>query len=395
MRSAILLLLSMVSVIAQDMDTGLRTQPMIVWGDSYWFGWEDYEDRLLAFDLKTGASRSIPVIRRGNISAWDNHIGNVVVENKQFVFCERDVAKEEWTRTLIEHSRIPEEGGVPFLLYGTSKPGLYFGMNIVELGFSKDGDASIASWWRKGEDGVLRLDAVIPIDADESLFGQKKIIHKESQKQSTTWATPNPRVKGMFPILEHPILVPGAFLVVSWKTGTIWAIKEGHSTPFKTIQLSRPSKEQIAGTKRFPHVLLGIQPLRNGSVLIAAREEAVIEEPTDRPNPRQIPPPPPEHPKIRWLTWDPMYDGSPREAPYDLVKDLPTTLANDEDAYNMRFGISPDGAVVFPWKPIKLTSEKAEPKSGATSKKALKPTESESKPVPAPNLNQGQASPVH
>ncbi len=261
-----------------------------------------------------------------------------------------------WEDHEIEIGATPGQWGFPMRLFQSYEPALYLGIN-VESGFTKDGEASCCSWWKRGDKGTLRLESLI-----EVTFNGHPAMVPFKKDGKPVFALGNKNLPGLFPLLDDPIRVPGAFVLVSLKSGIVWVIKDGATRPSRTLNLNRLGDAFVGGVHPFPNVILGIQPLPNGHLLVAKRSESATNESYKH---FDIEPQASDahadergekeqrgalilFPEIEWVEVDPL-PGEVMKAELDLVGNAPGFLKSKQDADRFSFGFDPDGKLVCPW----------------------------------------------
>ncbi len=336
-----------------------RQQPQIIWGEDSIALIEELGKKAKIGDLATGRYQQVvspsPSILLG-LSASNDVTYSVLLKDQNFLYGRRQ-ASGVWEENLIDTDHKDGERGFPVFLYESSIPDLFFAIN-VDTGFVMDGEASCCAWWRMRPDGQLELKSVIPIDFNGPAFWCSRANGK------IVYASQSPTRKGLAPFLDYPIRVPGAFVLVSWKAGILWVIKDGNPFPTRTIELLSLDKEFIDGKHPFPPVILGIQPMRNGHILIARRMEKAITETYKRfkviPTTSQSP----EweyrfatsernastmaYPEIVWAELDPM-TGTIEKPDGALVAPAPPVLKTEQDAMRFTFGFDHRQRLIIPW----------------------------------------------
>jgi len=246
-------------------------------------------------------------------------------------------------------NRHNDVSGIPELLYESEDSERFLGVSHYP-GFTKGREASCWAWCRQRRDGTLEVDSLIPIDLDDSVFGTSPPGRTFPQIQH--WG----RARGLAPMLQHPIRVPGGFLLASWHAGIIWVLKDVHPWPSHTVRLVSLSPEQLSGAQGHPNVLLGIQPLKDGNVLVAYRDEDSLREATRKPGlptsrrDARIPgrekaeskPEPVREIKIFWKVLDPAL-GTLRDAEDSILNGAPTQVGTEEELAKLSITYSRTG----------------------------------------------------
>ncbi len=334
-----------------------RPQPTILWDGATLALIENFGRTLKIGDLKRGIFRDIhPLPRTMGISVLNGTTISVRIVAEKLVYSRSDETG------LLEESgveNLPDDPhGFPEWLYETDKPNLYFGMN-VSSGFFKDGEASCCAWWRKGSDGVMRFEDLIPIEWEGGpAFLPVRQDGKYRYAQSSAFRS------GLSPILDTPIRVPGAFVVVSWKAGILWIIKDGFPVPTHTVDLVGIDRDFVLGRHSFPPVILGIQPMKNGHVLIARRSVKAISETYKHfgvdPHGEALRDMEYKtanaekdaavvaYPEIEWVDLDPIH-ATQEKADDFLIAHAPLMLKSYRDTTHFRFGFDTQGRLVIPW----------------------------------------------
>lgn len=337
-----------------------RQQPVIIWGENYLAIIEKFGTVVKFGDLTHGGfyREFLPRPNTLGVSTTNNYIVDVRLINDKFYSGKLSTKGSIEEELEIEMGRDPEQRGFPTRLYETDQPDLYFAIN-VDTGFIKNKEASCCSWWRRTESRSLRLDKIIPIK-----WIDEPALLPIQNNGKPVYAAFSKAVPGLFPFLDAPIRVPGAFIVVSWKAGVLWVIKDGSSTPNKVIDLIGIDKNFVTGMHPFPCVILGIQPLQNGKILVARRSYSAIHESyklfnieMKNPNPQPI-----EYrvndteqhiativfPEIEWVEVAPL-SGEISKPDTSLIASAPVLLKSVDDIAQFTFGFDPGGRLVIPW----------------------------------------------
>jgi hypothetical protein len=288
------------------------------------------------------------------LTLWNGHCTAVRMNGGRFYASER-LAPGKWFDHPILINQM--ESGFPERLYESDYPGWYLGVN-VDTGFVKDGHASCWAWYRQMDDGHLEMDEPVQLEWDHH-----PVFQPQKRGETFALAVVSPALKGLVPFLDYPIHVPGAFILVSWQTGILWLLKDREETPSQVVNLSDIGSDLIAGSHPFPPVLLGIQPMKDGRVLIAQREPGAIHAPQP-PVPPQQPATEvtgedhaaaaPEHPGIIWKLWDPK-EGEPAKADgLPILDQAPTSLPTADAQWHFTFGFNRRGDLVLPWRDLPI-----------------------------------------
>lgn len=336
-----------------------RPQPQIMWG----------EDGSLALIEQAGTALKMGNPKTGNfqqihlpsgtlgVSVFESQISCARFEDGKFLLS-RFGAGDAARTFIIDAEMGTDSRGFPMALYETKEPGLYLGIN-VDTGFVKSGEASCCAWWREAGDGRFVMESIISIGLDHPLYLP---VRKDGQ---SLYAQSHLSYGGMFPILDYPIRVSGAFIVVSWSAGKMWVIRDGDLFPMRTIELASLKPDQIAGKVQFPAVMLGVQPMPNGHLLVAKRDASTLNQnrSMDRPKPSdQSMSPSEECTRIEWVDVDPMIGTlRPAKPERDLPSDLPVMLNSKRDVDMFRFGLNLKGQVVIPWVSPPIDAQETKP----------------------------------
>ncbi len=347
---------------------GIRPQPSMVWDEDTLGVMEAWSGNLKAVPLGPGPLKDIPALPgTPGSSFWGGVLHCVRLIEGRFVFARRAL-DGPWTETDIQVDPASALVGIPRMLLPSEKPGWFLGMN-ADTGFTSKGEASCCSWWRMDPNGTLRIEALIPI----AFEGPAYVPFPTEGKLRV--ATPNPSNPGLTPILDTPIRVPGAFVIVSWKAGILWVIRDGNPVPTRTLDLNGISKDFLKGKRPFPPIVLGVQPLRNGQVLIAKRSRRALEETHtylvepagEAPRAmdyehsgRELDASILAYPDIEWLVFDPI-TGDLTAAPEHLLLDAPRTLRSGDEVRRFSFGFDARERLVVPWTPSRLVPPEPKP----------------------------------
>ena len=365
MTRKIMILLGMLTFIGRMMDAQMltlpnkRPSPQITWDSQAMTILDTMGTSIKIGDYKDRTFKSIPSpssIFSFNYSGGSLH--SVGMVDNIFEYRQRALAGAWET-----HPIVKAEGdcGIPFFLYATERKDQFLGVN-VDTGFVVAGEASNCAWFGLGEDGKLRLQSVIPLELDGP-------VHTGLQAGGGyRMALVRPRYAWLVPFLDHPIRVPGAFVVVSMQAGMLWVIEDG--SPFaKRIDLAGSDGLSVGKGSGLPPVLLGVQPLRNGHLLIARLNPARYSDsrPADPGAPGALEAPSgPSRPgplELLWIDLDPV-SGDHHPAGLDVLGNAPTSLASWQEAWSFSFGLDLGGRVVAPWR-----SPEAMPWHGPTARK--------------------------
>ncbi|MBI1753891.1 MAG: hypothetical protein HY014_09410 [Acidobacteria bacterium] len=330
-----------------------RPQPELFWDDNRLSILDGHDLRLLTENPLNGRFDAIeaPPGCLG-LSFWRGNAAAMRMADKQFFFSEW-IGPGKWFDHPIAFNP-SREWGVPFRMYESEYPDSFFGINL-DAGFVKDGEASCCAWYRKREDGKLQLESLVNLAWEE-----KPLFLGSSTDRKTGPVEISPPLKGLVPFLDHPIRVPGAFIVVSWRAGILWVIRDGMDSPSQVIDLIGIDRSLIRGESPFPSVILGIQPKKDGKVLIAHRDPKAIRALSPRPPAKAAsndessalaggPPQPPEFPRIVWKVLDPMR-GTLEDCGESMPANAPKSLPSEEAQWLFRFGFDPQGRLVYPWR---------------------------------------------
>lgn len=336
-----------------------QQQPVIIWGDKHLAVIDKFGTKVTIGDLSHAGFFREFLARPSTlgVSVGHDRIIDVRLINQKFYvgFLPFKGNVEDFE---IETGQDPQQRGFPIRLYETDRPELFFGIN-VDTGFIKDNEASNCAWWRRTDRGSLRLDKIIPIKwADNSALLPLRNNGKP------VYAAQSMALPGLFPFLDAPIRVPGAFILVSWKSGILWVIKDGSDSPSKTINLIDINNDFITGKHPFPSVILGIQPLQNGKILVARRSRSAIfntyksfniETQKNNPQPSEYRLADAEqnvativYPEIEWVEVTPL-TGEVNHFDDSLVASAPLVLKSVNDISRFTFGFDPSGRLVLPW----------------------------------------------
>ena len=277
-------------------------------------------------------------------------------KGKSSILFSRRRMDEDWVDFPTSLNRPNDITGVPEFLYESEDTERFLGVSHFP-GFTKGKEASCWAWWRQRRDGTLEADALIPIELEDSIFGA--VAAGQTYPQIQFWG----RNRGLAPMLEHPIRVPGAFLLVSWNAGIIWILKDVHPWPSRTVRLVSLTQEQLSGAHGHPPVLLGIQPLKDGNVLLAFRDEDSIREATRKPGapsnrqdvaiPGPTDPNPAAEPKPRikvcWKVLDPAL-GTLADADFSVIGEAPTHFSSETELSNISIGYNDKGRLFIQQK---------------------------------------------
>lgn len=300
------------------------------------------------------------------ISASSGNIIDVRLVGDKYYYGRSPISREGlWEDHEIVVDETSDQRGVPFKLYETNIPNLYFAIN-VDTGFVKNGEASCCSWWKSTENGALQLDEIIQVK-----WGDRPAMLPLKNNGKPLYAVPSMALPGLFPFLDEPIRIPGAFVLVSWKAGVLWVIKDGASSINRVIDLNRIGEDFVRGIHPFPSVILGIQPLPDGKILIAKRSEPAISETyksfqiepesrkpqkndyaaaeTERGGATVV------YPEIEWIELDPLKGGF-KNVDSALIVNAPFALHSNRDIDTFSFGFDPSGRLIFPWISPKINT---------------------------------------
>ncbi|MFN8010357.1 MAG: hypothetical protein U0P81_03030 [Holophagaceae bacterium] len=335
-----------------------RPQPNIIWGESNLAIIQGNGTRVQQGEIPQGPLKEIH-LPSGTIGASIRNgvISVVRLLKTDFMYYKRNPAGliEEYP---IEIDVDGGQRGYPSYIYETDQPGVFFAIN-VETGFVKDGEASCCAWYRKTERNSLTLSSLIPIDWEGPTYLPTRQNGKPFISQRSSFRP------GLFPFLDYPIRVPGAFIVVSWKAGILWVVKDGDPFPFKTIDLIGIDREFVIGKHPFPPVILCVQPMRNGHLLIARRTASAISETykhygvapigealrdaeysfaaKERDTATNA------YSEIEWEELDPL-EGSRQKADLFMISKAPLRLKDEKDATSYIFGFDLQERLIIPWK---------------------------------------------
>lgn len=327
-----------------------RPQPELLWNSGTLAVLNESGTKLLVSNPQDGLYHTIePPLGCLGMTAWMGKVTSVRLVGEAFYYSER-LAPGKWNDYPIVNE--PKESGLPFRLYESEHPDLFFGIN-VDLGFVKDRVGSCCAWFRKRDNGHLEIDGLITLEWDT-----KPIFNALNNNEGFVTAAPTKELTGLAPFLDHPIRVPGAFIVVSWRAGILWVIEDGKISASRVVDLIGIEKGLVRGDQVFPVVILGIQPMKDGKILIAHRDPRAIHalaapkqnRAKEALDPSPAPPLLPEFPAILWKIWDPLKSEPPSEAPSEFIGRAPMSLPAEVAQWTFRFGFDLQGKLVFPWR---------------------------------------------
>ena len=333
---------------------GRRQPPVIVWDGNTLGAIEGSGQKIHTVSLDSGERRTFsPPVGTLRAYLWGGTVHAIRLVDQNFFYTFRN-PDGSWSEAQIEFN--PGQCGHPATILPSDKPDWFFAMN-VDTGFVVNGEASCCAWWRRSGDGKLRLEELIPIEWEGPAFIPFRI------EGNARFAIPTPFRPGLIPILDAPIRVPGAIIVVSLKAGILWVIKDGMPFPTRVVDLNGIGKEFIKGKHPFPDIILGLQPLRNGHLLIAKRSLRAVEETHKSFLVEPIGPVKMNYelarrewdvattafPEIEWVDLDPL-TGQIEKPDGLIVANAPIQLKTYREALGFSFGFDANEALVIPWK---------------------------------------------
>ena len=278
------------------------------------------------------------------LTIWNGIASTIRVAHGQIVFSRRytDGTWQDFPTMLALDRGSEMLTGYPNALFASDTSPRFFSYNQA-FGFSLHNEASSCSWWRQGANGLLEPEALIPLELDRPVY----VPYHVPQTQNTVLQILH-RYEGLLPFLDYPVRVKGAFLIVSWQAGVIWIIKDGSSYPDQIIKLIKLTDGILSGDTPHEAVLMGIQPMKNGHVLLAMRSEASLFPPRKAAS-AEAEPPSDEPTKaaledIIWKDLDPL-EGTLTEPDSDLLGDAPRHW---DPEYSFWFSFDLEGHLLFP-----------------------------------------------
>lgn len=220
--------------------------------------------------------------------------------------------------------------GAPCNLYPSGRPDLFFGMQ-AEFGFRFGEQASCCSWWRLRQDGVVVPQAIITLEMDKPIYRPVDVMG------SPSFAVITQDHRGLLPICDFPIQVPGAFVIVSWQAGVLWVVPDGQTSARHRIELLPWAGSGLAQGPKARPGLLGIQPMKNGNLLVACR--------TDQPAGNAKPEEEPANIHILWKVVDPE-SGHVADADDQLLAGAPRHLSSESEIERFAFSFDEQGRLV-------------------------------------------------
>jgi hypothetical protein len=162
--------------------------------------------------------------------------------------------------------------GIPLQLFPTKNPKLFLGFNLLS-GFVKDGKASYAACFKVSEQRIV-LDHCIDMP-----FNSLDTIAKCSTSISELGENTNCEPIHVFlqPNLLSIIQNEANIFVASTKIGIIWIFSRKDGELSKTIQLTDTNLKDLPKTAFLDHYILGMEPMRDGDILVATREPETLE----------------------------------------------------------------------------------------------------------------------
>ena len=267
----------------------------------------------------------------------NDRIGRLCVEGDDF-FILKSIENGVPEKIKIKYDLKKDPSGVPHFIHETEDPGRFLGYSVYG-GFVSSGEASPCSWWRRIGNNVVELEAIVNLD-----YNGKPIFLPYQATEGALYAEKNRALAGVFHLMDYPIRIPGAFVVVSLRSGIFWIVRDAEPFAGRMIDVCKLSSDLIKGEKDFEPMVLGVQPTKSGKLLIACRTEVSFVKTQNDQGLNQ------ENIDIKWLLVDPVV-GDIVDASDEYIN-APRRLSFEE-ARNFSFGFEPNGKLVVPWLVLK------------------------------------------
>lgn len=349
---------------------GRMVQPDLVWDGVHLATTEPTGRQVRVTQLENGECRTFPAPPGAfGIQFAEGGLHAVRMVDQEFRYARRTL-DGAWVEGVLEVEPSEEVRGFPTHLFPSERPDWFFGWNL-DTGFLKGGEASCCAWWRRTPNDKLVLENLIPIEWGGPVLVPYRIDGKPR------FGLPSPFKPGFFPLLGTPLRVPGAFIVVSLQSGLLWVIKDRSPLPDRLIDLVGIQETHLRGKTPFPQVILGIQPMRDGRLLVAVRtRQAVDGTRAFAVKPTLAPKRPMDYevarlewdaatrafPDIEWIAVDPR-TGKVQKAPDAVLVGAPMVLNNFQETLHFSFGFDDQERMVHPWRWNSATREAPPPRA--------------------------------